>query len=987
MKKRIITVFSVMMLTVGLMFAVKPNLVKNGDGSACEKWVDSVYKTLTLRQQVAQLMFPKVVPTQGEISKKTIKNYVEKNGMGGLLYTEGTAAQYGEMNNYAQSIAKVPVLMTLDGEWGLSMRIKKAPRFPKNMALGAVARPDNLYDYGKEVARECREIGIHVNFAPDVDVNSNPKNPVIGSRSFGDDPERVAELGAAYSKGLEDGKVQAVAKHFPGHGDCAVDSHKGLPSLNKTVGELDKIEFVPFKKFITDGCSGVMVGHVALPTVDKSGTPASLSSKITTGLLNNHLGFEGLVYTDALGMKGAKIDGKNSSVEALKAGADVLLSPISPVADINQIVKAVEKGQISRKLIEQKCKKVLRYKYLLGLANEKPVKLEGLEKRLSSPEAERVNRNLTASTITVVKNEQNILPLRNIVNKDIVIVSIGKPRNDGFTDMCRRYHGSKVYEVTSAQVPEATLRAVKKSDITIVAVYEGTAWAQQAFASVSAKHSVVAAFMIDPYKIERFKASFNHAKALVFAFDDADFSAEYAAQAIYGGINVNGRMPVELPGIAKRGYGINLKRIRLGYGAPATVGLHASLTDSLDSIVNYALSIEAMPGCQLLVAKNGVIVHNKSYGKVTKGGRDVDDNTLYDMASVSKATGTLPAVMAVYDEGLIDLNAPASKYVPGLRIPGKDSITVTDLLYHETGIQPSLSMHQIMMDTTSYEGPLFSNKPDSIHTIKIQDGLYGHKNAKMRRDITSPVPTKEFPWKLAEGIYGGKATYDTVMAHIYNSPLRKNRNYCYSCLNFSLLMDINQHVTHRGHEEYAKEKIWDPIEAYNLCYSPGRKDTSNIAYTENDTFLRRQHLHGFVHDELAAFSGGTQGNAGLFGTTTDLAKLCQMWLNGGEYAGNRVLSEETVKLFTTSKSPNSHRGLGFDKPNIEHPQWSSTCDEADPSVYGHTGFTGTIFWVDPKNDVIFIFLANRVDPTRDSYIWNRTGIRPELFRQVYKAME
>lgn len=987
MKKRIITVLSALMLVAGLTVAVKPNMEKKGEGNACEKWVDSVYSTLTLRQRVAQLMFPKVVPTQGEASKRTIRNYVEKNGVGGLLYTEGTAAQYGEMNNYAQSVAKVPVLMTLDGEWGLSMRIKKAPRFPKNMALGAIARPDALYDYGKEVARECREIGIHVNFAPDVDVNSNPKNPVIGSRSFGDDPERVAALGAAYSKGLEDGKVQAVAKHFPGHGDCAVDSHKGLPSLDKSVSELEKIEFVPFRKFISDGYSGVMVGHVAIPAVDGSGAPASLSSRITKGLLKEHLGFDGLVYTDALGMKGANIEGKNSSVEALKAGADVLLSPISPVADINQIVKAVEKGEISRKLIEEKCKKVLRYKYLLGLADEKPVKLEGLEKRISSPRAEMVNRDLCAATITVVKNEKNILPLRNIVNKDIVIVTIGKPRNNGFEEMCRRYHSSKTYEVTSAQVPDAVLRAVRKSDIAIVAVYEGTAWARQAFAAVCDSHPVVAAFMIDPYKIDRFKASFGKAEALVFAFDDADYSAEYAAQAIYGGINVNGRMPVALPGVAKRGYGIPLKRIRLGYGTPATVGLHASLTDSLDSIVNYALSVEAMPGCQLLVAKNGVVVHSKAYGKVTKGGRAVDDNTLYDMASVSKATGTLPAVMAVYNEGLIDLGAPASKYVPGLRIPGKDSITVTDLLYHETGIQPSLSLHQIMMDTTSYDGQLFSSKRDKTHTIKIQNGLYGHKDAKMRRDITSPVPTKEFPLKIAEGIYGGKATYDTVMARIYNSPLRKNRNYCYSCLNFSLLMDINQRVTRRGHEEYAKEKIWDPIEAYTLCYSPGRKDTSNIAYTENDTFLRRQHLHGFVHDELAAFSGGTQGNAGLFGTATDLAKLCQMWLNGGEYAGNRVLSEETVKLFTTSKSPNSHRGLGFDKPNTEHPEWSSTCQEADPSVYGHTGFTGTIFWVDPKNEIIFIFLANRVDPTRDSYVWNRTGIRPELFRQVYKAME
>lgn len=968
--------------------AVKPNLEKKVDTPACDRWVDSVYNSLSERQRVAQLMCPKALPYLTPENKANIKRLVETNGVGGLLFTGGTAEQYAELTNYVQSIAKVPVLMTLDGEWGVSMRVKNTPRFPKNMALGAVADSRLLYDYGREVAREAKELGIQVNFAPVLDVNSNEANPVIGNRSFGDDTERVSLLGAAYSKGLEEGGVQAVGKHFPGHGDTNVDSHKALPTVNRDRKALEEVELVPFRRFINDGFSAIMVGHISVPALDKSGTPASLSKKITTDLLKKELGFQGLVYTDALGMKGAHVEGVNSSVAAIKAGADVLLSPNNPIQDIDAVYAQVKAGKISKKIIEERCKKVLRYKYILGMADIKPLESNKILKRLNSPQAEKVNRNLSAASITIAKNDNNILPLKGISDKKIVVINLGAPADNDFSFICNKYKSVKTFSVSASPLPANVAKAVKESDLVLAGIYNNNSWAISDLEAIASQKPTVAAFFIDPYKASKFEAALKIIPAVVMAYDDTRYLREYAAQAIFGGYDVNGKLPVDFKGVAPKGTGFTIRHIRLGYSSPEDAGLRASLTDSVDSIVNEALKIGAFPGCQVLIAKDGKVVLDKAYGKLTAGGVDVNNATLYDLASMSKTIGTLPGVMAAYDQGLFGLNDFASKYIPGMKYPGKDLVTVENLLFHETGIQPSLSVHTIMMDMATYKGRLMTGKPDEDHTILIQKGLYGHKDAKMRRDITSPVKTEKFPWKIAEGLYVGPATYDTIMGRIYTSPLRKNRSYAYSCLNFSLLMDLEQHVTHTPHEQFVSSKIWTPVEATGICYSPGMKcDIRNVAPTEYDSYLRKQTVQGFVHDELCSFSGGTQGNAGVFANAGDVAKVCQMWLNGGTYAGNRVLSEETVKLFTTAKSPNSRRGLGFDKPDKEHPDWSPTCDEATAASYGHLGFTGTVFWVDPDNQVIFIFLCNRVNPTRDNVAFSNCGIRPELFRQVYKAIE
>lgn len=968
--------------------SVTPTILQKCDTSARDKWVDSVYKSLTPRQRIGQLFVPVIYFSQNKNYKATIEKLIKEYHIGGLLFGHGSVERYATSINYAQSLSKTPLLITLDGEWGLSMRMKNTPRYPHNMGLGAIADERLLYDYGRRMAEECRMLGIHVNFAPVLDVNSNPANPVIGYRSFSEDPQIVSRLAIAYSQGLEDGGVLSVGKHFPGHGDTSTDSHKELPTVTHDVTRLDTTDLIPFSEYINAGLSGIMVGHLNVPALDSSGTPASLSQKITTDLLRHKMGFEGLIFTDALEMKGAKVPGVNNCVQAFIAGADMLLASSSPMNDIIAFEKAVNSSKISKQEVERRCRKILAYKYALNLQNEKPINTTGLLAKINSPKAEDVNRRLSEALMTVIFNKKSLLPISNLENRSIAVVSIGAEKDNLFAQFCRKYANVKTYFTTSSAFTEATLTNIKKHDIIIVGVFTDKAWARTVFAQFDNTTGLVPVFFMNPYKMNKFSSSLRNKTTLVLAYDDTPYIREYAAQAIFGGIDVTGKLPVNLKHIAPMGTGVILKKTRIGYSTPTSEGFSSKLSTRIDSIIKVGLRTKAFPGCQILVAKNGNIVIDKNYGTLDFiNGQKVTMETLYDLASVSKATGTLPGVMLAYDRGLFSLDDFASKHIPGLRETDKDSITIQQLLYHESGMPASLNMFNLMMDSTTYEGKLITRRKDAEHTIKIENRAYGHKDAKLRKDITSYTRSGKFNIEAAKGLYVSQETFDTIMANIYNAQLRPTNKYNYSCLNFCLLMDMEQRLIGVPHNEWVEKNIYAPLGAYHTMYRPlSRWELSDVAPTENDTYLRRQTVHGYVHDETANFSGGVQGNAGLFSNANDLAKLCQMWLNEGKYGGQQILSPETVKLFTTSKSSTCRRGLGFDKPDVENPENSPTTKRATASTFGHLGFTGTVFWVDPENELIFIFLCNRVVPTRNNKAFNELNIRPALFEMIYQEM-
>lgn len=980
MKKLFIT-FLAAAASVCMSHAATVALSNKVESQAAKAWADSVFNTLTPQERVAQLFIPSLNPAAGEKSVGGMKALLGRRHAGGIIMSEGSLDQYFKMITLAEDVSKVFPLITFDGEWGLSMRISGTPKFPSNMALGAVKDSGLLFEYGREMARECRAIGVTVNFAPVLDVNTNPKNPVIGYRSFGENPQRVAELGAAYSRGLEAGGVMAVGKHFPGHGDTSVDSHKTLPTVGHSMEILKKTDLVPFEMFIADGGSGIMTGHLSVPAVDPSGAPASLSNPITTGLLRDKMGFNGLIFTDALAMKGAHTQG-NNCVAALKAGADMLVMSTSPSTDMTAVQTAIKSGKLSQKEIDTKVKKVLAYKYVLMQGTPRAKTVAEARKEINSPQAEALNQRLSNAVVTLLRDKNGMVPMKNLQDNDIAIVNIGGNGKE-FSDLCKKYGNVTVYNSTTH------IAAIKKHKTVVAAVYNDHQSSRTELAQLAKIPSLVEVFFINPFKMSKFESSLTTEGALMTVYDNTPSLQRAAAQALFGGVAISGKFPVNLTGIAEMGQGITRAKNRLGYSSPLAEGMNPTLTDQLDSLINEGVKIGAFPGCQLLVARNGNVVYNRSIGKQSMGGHyPVTDETLYDLASVSKATGTLPGVMKAYDKGLFNLKALASDYIPGLKGTDKEDVTVEQLLYHESGIQPSLNMFYIMMDSTTYTGDLITRKWKKTNPIKIQEGAYGNATAKLRRDITSPVKTDEFPIEAAKGLYVNKATYDTIMSRIYHSPLRKDKSYAYSCLNFCLLMQMEENLTGVPHNVWVHDSIFAPLGAERVTYRPLEKfKSTEIASTEKDTYLRKQTLCGYVHDELANFSGGVQGNAGFFGTATDLAKLCQMWLNGGTYGDARILSPETVKLFTTSKSPTCRRGLGFDKPDVENPENSPTCDEATAATFGHLGFTGTVFWVDPDNQLIFIFLNNRVNPTRDNEAFSGMNIRPDLFRMVYKSLE
>lgn len=469
--------------------------------------------------------------------------------------------------------------------------------------------------------------------------------------------------------------------------------------------------------------------------------------------------------------------------------------------------------------------------------------------------------------------------------------------------------------------------------------------------------------------------------------ENTALAQEYAAQGVFGGIRVNGSLPVNVKGIAPLGRCVGLMKTRLGYSSPAVKGLDPTLDYRVDSLVKTGLQTGAFPGCQVLIAKSGDIILDKHYGYTdnTKTHK-VNDSTLYDLASVSKIAGTLPGLMLAYDEGLYKLDDPAYKYIPGLQQRGKDDITPRQLLLHESGLPAAINLSKFMMDTTSYTGKLIAYRMRGDNTIKIAKGVYANRNARLRRDITSKTRTEDFDKQVADGLYVSDATVDSIMEQIYAVDTRDSKNYLYSDLNFALLMDMEQNVSGEPHDMFVENGIFRPLGATHTLYRPlSRFSAANIASTEHDKFMRKQALKGYVHDELAAFSGGVQGNAGLFSTAGDLAKLCQMWLNGGSYAGRQIMSPATVNTFTGTKSDKSRRKLGFDGPDTDNPDKTPTAKDADPSTFGHIGFTGTCIWVDPKNELIYIFLSNRVNPTRDNSAFSRLNIRPAIMDAVYRA--
>ena len=961
--KRILFIISLFLVAAyGVNAHVQPALYQQADKEAMNAWVDSLFASMDEDERIGQLfMIIADVKTTNQNVQKLVR-YIKEIKIGGILFHKGNPEDQAWLTNRMQEETKVPLFISLDGEWGLSMRLSGTTRFPKNMMLGAIENNLLIYKYGEEVARQCHEMGIHINFAPDLDVNSNVDNPVIGIRSFGESPEAVAEKGIAYSRGLEEGRILSVAKHFPGHGDTSTDSHETLPVIYHDKARLDSVELLPFRRYIDAGFAGIMSGHLQVPVLDRQkGRASSLSKPIVTDLLQQELGFEGLCITDALVMKGANTKASdNICVQALLAGNDILLSPAAPLSDFKAVKQAIHDGILSKADIEARCKKILAYKYITGLNKYKPIPLKGLSDRLNTAHAAWLAAKLNSEAITLLKNQDSILPLKNISQPKIAVLSIGEGLTNDFNRTVSQYAATDFYTITrstSAAQQQKVYNALEKYDVILCAVHTVRIPESAALRKLAAHKHFIYTFFTIPYFCKSYKKSIEQAAGVVLAYEGTPLAQQYAAQVIFGGIGAKGKLPVTIPDLYYAGTGIFTQPIRLGYHEPEEVGLNGARLQEITRIAQEGIDAKAYPGCQIIVAKDSLIVYQKAMGyEDYKHTRPVTDESIYDLASASKAAGTLLAVMKAYDEGKFKLNDKISTYIPELQKSNKKNITIKELLFHQSGLLSTINFHRKAQKGEHWDSTLVATRRSADFPLQVADNLYAHRS---------------FP--------------DTILEMIKESRLNAKR-YRYSCINFILLKIMTERQLKQPMDSLLAIDFFNPIGAYHTLYNPlQRYPATQIIPTEEDNQVRHQLIRGYVHDEAAAFQGGVSGNAGLFSNANDLAKILQMYLNEGNYGGKQLLSAETVRLFTQTKSPTSRRGLGFDKPAMGSK--ASPCGKMAPaSVYGHTGFTGTCFWVDPDNHLIYIFLCNGIYPSRRNNKLSALDIRTRIQDVIYKSL-
>lgn len=967
--------------------AQTPQILSRGkaDSQECKEWVESRLAKMTLKEKIGQLFIHTVPLHDTEANRKNIRNAIKEYKIGGILFSDGKVVNQVTLTNYAQELADIPLMITFDGEWGLNMRLKEIPAFSRNRVMGCIQDNELLYEYGKEVARQFREIGVHVNFAPVADVDNNPLNPVINTRSFGGDVRNVTGKVIAYSRGLEDGGVLSVSKHFPGHGDTNVDSHKALPVLKFTRERLDSIEMYPFRKAIEAGLGGIMVGHLEIPALSKK--PSSLSPEILD-ILQEEFGFKGIAFTDALEMKGVS-NNLNVCAQALMAGNDMLLPPRNLKREMDGVLAAVKEGKLTEEYLTEKCRKVLTFKYALGLHEPPFIQLSGIEKRLNRPSTQDLRDRLEKAAVTVVGNEGGVLPM-DVDLKNTAILNIGKSSEGKiFHQQLNKY--MKVDRILAHPDSITTLsKRLAKYDRVIVAIHTEKYAAYQGMLATLASKLPLSYVYFTPLKnIYRKGVAWKKAASVILGHVGSATVQQFVAEVMMGREKATGRISVEVKDYRLPGEGVDLESTKKY--RPEDYGMDASVLSKVDEIALEGIKAKAYPGCQVLIMKDGLPVYDKCFGTFTyEDSKKVEPEHLYDIASLTKTTGTLLAVMKLYDEGKFGLTDPISKYVPAMKGSRKGRITIEDLLYHQSGLPGSHPFYREAINDSSYTGGFFKGRIDANHHLRVDRRLYVVDDFKYKDEYLSSASSEDYPLQVAENLFVSPSFPEKILEMIASDkvPLR-DRRYRYSCLNFVLLKEMVEQISGMPMDEYLEKEFYAPMGMKSTLYNPLRRfQPEQIVPTIQKDYLRgRKELRGYVHDEIAAFMGGVSGNAGLFSNARDVAKVYQMLADGGQYGGKRYLSLETCQLFMNKKSRISRRTLGFDKPEPT-PGKGPCADEAPKEVVGHTGFTGTCAWADPKNGLVFVFISNRIYPRPFDHKGLMTlKIRPRIQQLMYQALK
>ncbi|MDI6767988.1 MAG: glycoside hydrolase family 3 N-terminal domain-containing protein, partial [Bacteroidota bacterium] len=884
-----------------------------------------------------------------------LTSQVKELKVGGVCLFQGDIHTSAVLLNRLQSISQVPLLISSDFEWGAAMRLRRTTRFPEAMALGATRDTMLSFKMGKAVADEARAIGIHQVFAPVADVNNNPDNPVINTRSFGEKPRLVADMASAFVRGLQSGKIIATAKHFPGHGDTRIDSHYDLPVIGMSRERMDSVELYPFRRVIQNGVFSIMTAHLDVRAIEpKRGLPSSLSKNVQTKLLQEELGFDGLIVTDALEMGAVSntFSSNSAAVLAVEAGADMILLPTDVDAAIKAIVNSIRNKRISEERINHSVRKILSLKQWIGLDENNRVDVESVSNIVASPDNLRLAKEIARASVTLLKND-NTLPLARYNSKKIlnVIVSyaegyrtevhrpvttllnerVGDYFNSQLRLRTRNLSTVRIDPSTNAMAIDTIIKQASESDIIVVPIYSKARSGKLGLSDniiktinrlISLNKKTILFAFGSPYVL----GAFQNASAYLFAYSDAEPSVEAAVEVFFGEIPTQGRLPVTIPGLFEYGSGLVMPQAALRYDFPEYVGFDPDSLTMLDSIMTNAINDSAFPGAQLAVVKDGAIVLNKSYGKQTykRDSPATNNETIFDIASVTKVVATTLAIMKLYDEEKIRLDDSVMKYIPEFGNKGKEKITIRNLLLHNGGL------------------PAFKRL----------------------------FLTCKSPQEVLDSVYQTEMIYKVGDSTVYSD------------FDFILLGKIIEKISSVTLDKYVDSVFFKPLGMTSTIYNPLSSVWRMIAPTEYDSVYRKRLIQGEVHDENAFALGGVSGHAGLFSTASELSIFLQMIMNGGSYAGKQYLKSETIKLFTTRKNNRSTRALGWDTKTMNG--YNSAGSLFGEKSFGHTGFTGTSVWVEPEKKIFIILLTNRVYPTRNNS--KIMQIRPKVHDAVIRAL-
>jgi beta-N-acetylhexosaminidase len=978
--------FSILLIAIAFTsFIFRDRSIKSFIFDQQEHWVDSVLASMNPEERIGQLFMVAAYSNRNEQHYSEIDELIKNHNIGGLIFFQGGPVRQAVLTNRYQSKSKVPLFIAMDAEWGLSMRLDSTMAFPKQMTLGAIANDQYVYEMGKEIAMQCKRLGMQINFAPVVDVNSNPANPIIGMRSFGEDKVNVASKGIAYMKGMQDLKVMANAKHFPGHGDSETDSHLTLPVINQPKERLSEIELYPFKRLIEDSLMSIMIAHLYVPAYDNTINRATtLSKAVVTDLLRKDLGFKGLAFTDALNMKGVSSFYKPGEVDllALLAGNDVLLFAENVPVAIKKIQKAIKNKDISQEEIDERVKKILRAKYWSGLHELKPVEINNLYNDLNNPRAKALKQTLYEQALTVVKNDQNYLPIKIVDTSSFASVSIGIETGNTFQMNLDHYASFDHYSISNKNSADTAynsmLEKLEKYEVVVVGLHNTSAFNSVNFGisdaskkfieKLNLKTKVVLSVFGNPYSLKYFTFIPN----LICAYEDNETTQKIVPQLIFGAIPATASLPVSADVTMKAGQRSLISKTlqRLRYGFPESAGVDSRTLAKIDSIALKAIGDGATPGCQVLVARNGMVVYNKSFGYLSYDKtQPVNNNTIYDIASISKVAGTLQAVMFLEERGLIDLDKKASYYLTDLKGTNKEDLLLKDILTHQAGLTPFIPHWKKTVDSSGFCKVYYSTTKDSLHPNEVIPGLY------------SIVAMEDSLWKWTKE----SDLIKKPKPKRKRGPEPKGYDYVYSDLGFYIMKRVVEKQINQPMDEFLQQNIYDRLGLATMTYKPLSKFSSDrVAPTEDDKYFRKCLIRCTVHDPGAAMLGGVAGHAGIFSNAGDLATLMQMNLQLGTYGGQRYLLPETLPLFTKRQFDKNRRGLGWDKP--EPSGGGPTSENASPNTYGHTGFTGTAAWVDPDQNLVYIFLSNRIYTDAANTKLIKWGTRTQVQDVIYQSI-